>query len=53
MFFLETVGREGSVEHAGLLYALERTGEVERGYYFIAHNGTVCGLCTGMSVRLR
>jgi hypothetical protein len=44
---------QGRVEHASLLYAIERTGQAERGYYFLAHNGTVCGLCAGMQVRLR
>ena len=44
---------EGHIEHKRLLYANARTGQAERGYYFIANNGTVCGLCTGMSVRLR
>ena len=43
---------EGSVEHAGTLYASEASGRAERGYYFIARNGGVCGLCAGMHVRL-
>jgi hypothetical protein len=43
----------GSVEHAGSLYASESSGGAERGYYFVAVNGGVCGLCAGMRVRLR
>jgi Domain of unknown function (DUF5348) len=43
---------EGSVEHTGSLYANESSGRPERGYYFVASNGGVCGLCTGMRVRL-
>ncbi len=42
----------GQVEHAGRLYAVERTGQAERGYYFLAADGSCCGLCTGMRVRL-
>ena len=42
----------GSVEHAGKLYASEASGRSERGYYFVARNGGVCGLCAGMRVRL-
>ena len=43
---------EGSVEHAGKLYASESSGRAESGYSFIASTGGVCGLCTGMNVRL-
>ena len=43
----------GSVEHAGSLYVNESSRRAERGYYFVARNGGVCGLCTGMRVRLR
>jgi hypothetical protein len=43
---------EGSVEHAGMLYASEASGRAERGYYFIARTGGMCGLCAGMHVRL-
>ena len=43
----------GHIEHKRLLYASARTGQAEPGYYFQALNGTVCGLCTGMSVCLR
>ena len=43
---------EGSVEHAGNLYASESSGRAERGYYFIASTGGMCGLCAGMKVRL-
>ena len=42
---------EGRVEHAGNLYVSWRSGKAERGYYFIANDGTLCGLCTGMQVR--
>ena len=44
---------KGRVEHAGNLYASARSGQVEQGYYFIATDGTMCGLCAGMQVRLR
>ena len=43
---------EGRVEHAGTLYANESSGRPERGYYFVARNGGMCGLCTGMRVRI-
>ena len=43
----------GSVEHSGYLYADETTGKTVKGYYFIASNGGVCGLCTGMKVRVK
>jgi hypothetical protein len=42
---------EGRVEHAGNLYVSRRSGKAERGYYFIANDGTMCGLCAGMQVR--
>lgn len=42
----------GSVEHTHSLYADEVTGRVERGYYFIAEDGSRCGLCVGMRVRI-
>ena len=42
----------GRVEHAHRRYAIERTGHTEQGYYFIARNGQICVLCTGMQVRL-
>ena len=43
---------KGRVEHASNLYANERSGQVERGNYFIAaDDGTICGLCVGMQVR--
>ncbi len=41
----------GRVEHAGNLYVSRRSGKAERGYYFIANDGTMCGLCAGMQVR--
>jgi hypothetical protein len=34
-----------------MLYAVERTGQIETVYYFIANDGTICGLCTGTKVR--
>jgi hypothetical protein len=43
---------EGRVEHGSNLYASERSGQLEKGYYFIDSNGQICGLCTGMQVRL-
>jgi Domain of unknown function (DUF5348) len=42
----------GRVEHGGTLYASEASGRAERGYYFVASNGGMCGLCSGMRVRL-
>lgn len=42
---------EGRVEHAGNLYASRGKGKAERGYSFIATDGTICGLCAGMQVR--
>jgi len=42
----------GSVEHASHLYASESTGQTERGYSFRAADSSVCGLCTGMRVRI-
>ncbi len=43
---------KGRVEYAGNLYESRRSGQAERGYYFIAaDDGTICGLCTGMQVR--
>jgi Domain of unknown function (DUF5348) len=43
---------EGRVEHSRSLYASERSGQMEKGYYFIDSNGQICGLCTGMKIRL-
>jgi Domain of unknown function (DUF5348) len=53
---------EGRVEHANVLthlhvaiagcYALSGVETVKLAYYFLATDGTVCGLCTGMKVRL-
>jgi len=42
----------GRVEHGSSLYASERSGHMEKGYYFIDSNGQMCGLCTGMIIRL-
>jgi hypothetical protein len=45
---------EGNIEHASGLYALEHGAQsVSRGYYFLASDGNVCGLCAGMNVRMR
>ena len=45
---------EGSIEHAGGLYALEQAAQpASSGYYFLAREGNVCGLCAGMKVRRR
>ena len=33
--------------------SLQLVDDLFCGYYFIAEDGTVCGLCTGMRVRLR
>jgi hypothetical protein len=45
---------EGSIEHAGGLYALEHATQPDSsGYYFLASDGSVCGLCAGMNVRMR
>jgi hypothetical protein len=43
---------EGRVEHASSLYASERSSKLEKGYYFIDSNSQICGLCSGMKVRL-
>ena len=43
---------EGSIEHGGALYASDASGRAERGYYFIARDGAVCGLCVGMKIKL-
>lgn len=47
----------GYVEHAGKVYAVERSAvrgglTSVPGYYFIAHDGSLCGLCLGMKVRI-
>ena len=44
---------DGRIEYGSLLYVLQRTRQLESGYYFLALSGTICGLCTGMSVCLR
>lgn len=41
----------GYIEHGGTLYASDTSPHIERGYYFIADDGSVCGLCVGMTVR--
>lgn len=49
------IGRQwikGSIEHAPV-YATQRvSGGVISGYFFIAKDGGVCGLCEGMKVRI-
>ncbi len=47
----------GRVEHATFpdaegCYALTGMTQARIGYYFVASDGQVCGLCTGMRVRL-
>ncbi len=47
----------GRVEHstspdAEGCYVLTGMAQVRIGYYFIAQDGSVCGLCTGMQVRV-
>jgi len=42
----------GRIEHGGALYASERGGQPESGYYFLASVGGSCGLCAGMKVKL-
>jgi hypothetical protein len=45
---------EGSIEHAGGLYALEYAAQpASSGYYFLANDGSLCGLCAGLNVRVR
>ena len=53
---------EGRIEHSNTpsqpypdegCYALTGMLQVRIGYYFVATDGLVCGLCTGMSVRLK
>ena len=45
---------EGHIEHGRQRYAsaLWVYQRVLPGYYFIARDGALCGLCTGMQVRL-
>lgn len=43
---------QGRVEHGSCLYASERSGQMENGYSFIDSNDQICGLCTGMKIRL-
>jgi Domain of unknown function (DUF5348) len=45
---------EGHIEHGRERYASAHliVQRVLPGYYFIASDGAVCGLCTGMHVRL-
>ncbi len=46
---------KGRIEHAGSLYAIGEGGAPGRlfsGYYFLAGGGGICGLCTGMRVRV-
>ena len=43
---------EGRVEHGSELYASERGGQMENGYYFLDRTGQICGLCAGMKVQM-
>jgi hypothetical protein len=44
----------GSIEHAGSLYVLEYAAQpASSGYYFLTSDGSMCGLCAGVSVRSR
>jgi hypothetical protein len=53
---------EGRVEHSGYptprypeqtgLYSITGIKEPRIGYYFISSTGEVCGLCTGMNIKL-
>jgi hypothetical protein len=45
---------EGHIEHSRQRYASSHVVAQPTlpGYYFIARDGAVCGLCTGMQVRL-
>jgi hypothetical protein len=43
----------GNIEHTGRLYADASTGRALGGYYFVANDGGVCGLCVGMRVRVK
>ena len=49
--FLGGVWISGSIKHAGRLYTVEGM-KLQRGYYFIASGGEVCGLCVGMKARV-
>jgi len=40
----------GSIEHAGKLLADESSGHAVGGYYFVADDGGMSGLCVGMRV---
>jgi hypothetical protein len=45
---------EGGIEHAGGLYALEQAPQqASSGYYFLASDGNMCGICAGMKIRVR
>ena len=45
---------DGSIEHTSGLYVREHTTRpVSSGYYFMASDGNVCGICVGMKVRAR
>ena len=46
----------GRVEHSGYpsesgLYSITGSKEKRIGYYFIADDGSICGLCVGMEVK--
>ena len=43
----------GVVEHRGNLYAIEGPAQqAYSGYYFIADEGGICGLCNDMKIRM-
>jgi len=43
----------GVIEHSAEMYAdPDLPYKAHRGYYFLAHDGSVCGLCMGMRVRV-
>jgi hypothetical protein len=45
---------QGRIEDEKSLYALEHAPQpASNGYYFLARDGTMCGLCAGMRVRIR
>ena len=49
---IQAAVREGLSLADALSAASGQVVDLFCGYYFIAHDGTICGLCTGMHVRL-
>jgi hypothetical protein len=43
---------EGAIRHGNKMYSIERPKGCYSGYYFQALDGSVCGLCIGMKVRI-